>query len=349
MRRFMEITGFKKTVPILCVAALCTAARCIADDAGTTGANFLKIPVAPVPTAMGQAYTAISGVDSILYNPAGLGLMNYSAVSLAENNYIEGIHQQYAATALRTDLGTFGAAFTSLSSGQFEAYDVNGADIGTTSSSHMLGVVSYSQSFPHWNQDRDMQDKQLMLSGWSRIQDVDFYRPRTPRISFGVSFKYIHERLDDVSATTTSADAGVVVVPLQRLQLGASLLNINGAEDFGTQAFSLPRTLRVGAATDFVGVKRLMVFRTSADYVKESDMDAYYCAGLEVSVMELISLRIGMRSDSGIGNGMSFGFGIVLDKSNNPDDLVGGIRFDYTYANEGEFDGSQRFGLQVLL
>ena len=343
----MEKYGLTKKLAFSCVIALVSAV-CRADDTGTTGANFLKIPVAPVPTAMGQAYTAISGVDSIMYNPAGLGLMSYSAVSLAHNSYIEGIHQEYLAAAVHTNIGTFGAAFTTLSSGDFDAYDENGASIGTTNSSHMLGIVSYSQSFPHWNQDRNQQDHQLMLSGWSRIPDVDLYRPSTTRISIGASYKYIKERLDTTSASANSADVGVIVVPFKRVQLGASLLNINGSENFGTQEFSLPRTLRIGAATDFVGRKRLVVFRPSADYVKESDRNAYYCAGIEVNAVEMLLLRAGMRTDRDIGTGISMGVGIVLDKFNREDNILSGVRFDYTFSNEGDFSSSQRFGVQIL-
>lgn len=325
------------------------ALRCRASDlTGTTAANFLKIPVAPIPTGMAQAYTAIAGPDSILYNPAGLGLMSYSALSVAHNQYIEGITQEYAAIALHTSIGTFGAGFSTLSSGSIDAYDENGASAGTTSSGHMLGVLSFSQSFPHWNRDENAQDKRLMLSGWSRIADVEAYRPGTMRVSIGASLKYVRERLDDVSASAVTGDAGIVLSPVKRLQLGASVLNISGRQDFGSDGFALARTVRAGAAADFVGRKRLIVFRPSADYVKESDADGYYCSGLEISMLQLFQLRIGYRSNRDLGTGLAFGAGITLDRFAEEDSFFNGVRMDYAYSNEGTFNASHRFGFQIL-
>ena len=67
-------------VNIIAVAAAllaaCPAASVRAGGAGATAASFLKIPVAAMPSGMGEAYTAMVGPDSILYNPAGLGLMS---------------------------------------------------------------------------------------------------------------------------------------------------------------------------------------------------------------------------------------------------------------------------------
>ncbi|MFA5162826.1 MAG: hypothetical protein WC421_11365 [Elusimicrobiales bacterium] len=340
--------GFLRRIfAVFAALALCAGA-CHASGAGTTSANFLKIPAAPVPAAL-QAYTALSGPDSVLYNPAGLGFMNFAALSAAHNQYISGLRQEYAAFAMNTNIGTFAVAASFLGSGSFDAYDAGGNPAGQTSSSHMMGIISYAQSFPHWNRDRGSQDPQLPLAGWARLEDLGKYRRIYKRVSVGASLRYFHERLDDVSSSGVTADAGVAVSPSRKLVLAASVLNITGKQDFGGGGFDLPRTIRAGAATDFVAVKRLMVFAPSADYVKEQDAAGYFCAGLGVSALELFSIRAGMRFDRDIGNGLSLGLGLDLDSlSAEKSSLFSDMRIDYSWSDEGDMGFSQRLGLQLL-
>jgi len=122
-----------------------SAGRLFAEGgAGTTSANFLKIPVAVIPAALGESYTAMAGPDSILYNPAGLGLMSYSSFSGSHNRYIEGISQEYAALTYRTKFGTAGVGLSTLSSGKIDAYDKDDMLIGETSTNHLMWVLSYA-------------------------------------------------------------------------------------------------------------------------------------------------------------------------------------------------------------
>ena len=72
-----------------------------AASQGTSGAQFLQIIAAPRAAAMGGAYTALcDDVNSIGFNPAGLGYLEKNEISLAQNNWIQGVSNQYLAAVV---------------------------------------------------------------------------------------------------------------------------------------------------------------------------------------------------------------------------------------------------------
>ena len=149
-----------------------------ASDQGATGGNFLKIPVSAVPTGLADAYTAMVGPDSVLFNPAGVGLVSYNAISVAHNQYIEGISQQYISVVIPTTIGNFGAVYNTLASGEIKAYDYNDNLIGTTKTSHKWYGLTYARSWPKYGDDRGKLDPMIITPSWTKIPDVTDYRPK---------------------------------------------------------------------------------------------------------------------------------------------------------------------------
>ena len=331
-------------------AALCfvfKAPLSAGSEAGTTSANFLKIPAAVIPTALGEAYTAMIGPDSILYNPAGLGLMSYSAFSGTHNRYLEEITQEYAAVAYRSRYGTLGAAFSMVNSGKFDAYDANDMLIGETSTSHQLWILSFSQSWPRFRRDIGRLDPMLITPSWSRIPEERDYRPKTYRISLGASVKKIVEELDRVSGSEYTFDAGAMLVLPGHFQFGASALNMTGEQKFVYESYPLPRTYRVGAAKDFHTINDLIIFTAASDMVKYSDMPTFSVFGIEADIMRLFQVRAGYRSERDIGPRLSGGFGLNFDKFTESA-IIKGARVDYSYFGFGDLGNTHRFGLQMV-
>jgi hypothetical protein len=335
----------------LAAAALCfsCASRLLAGPgAGTTSANFLKIPVAVIPTALAESYTALSGPDSILYNPAGLGLLSYSAFSGTHNRYLEEITQEYAALAYRSKYGTVGAAFSTVASGKITAYDVNDMVIGETSTSHQLWILSFAQSWPRFRNDTGKLDPMLITPSWSRIPNEQDYRPKTYRVAAGASVKKIIEKLDNVSGSVYTFDAGAVLVLPGHLQLGASALNITGKQKFMYESYALPKTLRVGAASDFHTINDMIIFTVATDMVKYSDAQSFNTMGIEADFMRLFQLRAGYRTRRDIGARLSAGFGLNFDKFAEKGGFISGVRVDYSYLAFGDLGNTHRFGLQLI-
>jgi hypothetical protein len=328
------------------VLALC--APVFAGGVGTTSGNFLKIPVAAIPASLGEAYTAMIGPDSILYNPAGLGLLGYSSFSGAHNQYAEGITQEYVSGAWRSPYGTIGAAYSTLSSGKIDAYDSNDMLIGDTSSRHGMIALSYAQSWPHFNQDIGKLDPMLITPSWTSVAPVKDYRPKAYRISVGATAKKIGETLGGASASTYVYDAGVMLVLPHHLQAGFSALNMGGSEKFVRETYSLPSSLRFGLAKDFHTVNDVMIFTLASDVVKYSDSDYLNATGLNLDIMRMFQFRLGYTSRKDSGSKLSGGFGMTFDRMADKSSFLSGARVDYAYVDYGELGGTHRFGVQFV-
>ncbi|KAF0154340.1 MAG: hypothetical protein FD189_1936 [Elusimicrobia bacterium] len=317
------------------------------DSPGLTSANFLKIPVAAMPAALGESYTALIGPDSALYNPGALGLLGYSAFSGSHNTYLAGITQEYAALSLRTRYGTAGFSFSSLSSGGITAYDDDDQIIGETETSHRVAAITFAQSWPNFPSDIGMIDPMIIPPSWTRIQEVRDYRPRSYRFAAGATVKRIMETLDDDSSAAWAADAGVMLVLPGRVQLGASVLNLGTSQDFHSESAALPSSFRFGLAKDFHTVKELMVFTLAADAVKYRDAGLYQSFGLEVDILRFLQVRAGHKTIENAGAKSTVGFGFNFDKFTETGFLKG-IRVDYANIGYGELGSTNRIGLQAV-
>lgn len=336
----------------LFIAAALTAAAMpsasLAGGAGTTAANFLKIPVAAIPTAMGEAYTAMVGPDSILYNPAGLGLLSYSTFSGAHNQYLIGIKQEYLSLAWRFPFGTVGAAYSTLSSGDIEAYDENDMPIGNTSSSHRMIALSFSQSWPHFRTDAGRLDPMLINPPWTKIEPVRDYRPKVYRISAGATVKSISEDLAGETSSAAAFDAGLTLILPHHFHVGASALNMGSSQKFQDASANLPSSLRFGVAKDFHTVNDIMAFTVASDMVKYNDQDAFGLLGLEIDVVKMFQLRMGYRTKKDAGTRVSGGFGMNFDRLSDSKSLLSGARVDYAYVGYGSLGSTHRIGVQFI-
>ncbi len=153
------------------------------NRAGTAGAPELRIPVGARYLAMGgSAIAAVSGLEAIYWNPAGVDLSPTDANAMfSYRQYIADMSMNFAAVSGRLgDLGTFGLSFRSLNIGTINVTTMDQPD-GTGqvfSPSYFIIGLTYS--------------KQL-----------------TDRISIGTNFNLISENIDKVSASGFGFDFGV--------------------------------------------------------------------------------------------------------------------------------------------
>ncbi|HAH31480.1 MAG TPA: hypothetical protein DCL44_04095 [Elusimicrobia bacterium] len=327
---------------------LCCASLSLAASPGTTSANFLKIPVAAVPTGLGEAYTAMVGPDSILYNPAGLGLLSYNSFSGTHNQYFRGVTQEYAAASYRAPFGTIGLGFSSLSSGKIDAYDKNDMPVGRTSTSHQLWLLSYSQSWPHFNDDIGMLDPMLISPSWTNVYPVKRYRPKAFRLALGVSVRRISETLDRYSAETYACDFGALLVLPHHFHLGVSALNLGGKQKFVRESYSLPGELRFGLAKDLHSRNNTMVFTLASDLIKYSDNSIFSATGLEADILKMFQVRIGYKTQKDSGSHLSGGIGMNFDRLSDKTSFIHGARLDYSYMDYGALGATSRIGVQFI-
>ncbi|MCX5786288.1 MAG: hypothetical protein NTX59_11425 [Elusimicrobia bacterium] len=342
------IKGISRAAVLYGILWCCPLPAEAGASVGTTSANFLKVPVAAIPTSLGEAYTAMVGPDSILYNPAGLGLLSYSSFSGSHNLYINGVTQEYVAAAYHATYGTIGFGFSSLSSGKIDAYDENDMLIGKTSTSHQLWVLSYSQSWPHFNEDIGMLDPMLISPDWIRVEPVRKYRPKAYRLSLGASVRQISETLDRYNAKAYACDFGVLLVLPHHFHLGASALNFGGKQKFVQASSTLPSELRAGLAKDFHSKNDTIVFTLASDLIKYSDSAGLSATGLEVNILQMFQMRLGYKTQKDSGSRLSAGMGMNFDRLSDKTSILRGVRLDYSYMDYGGLGATSRIGVQFI-
>ncbi len=319
-----------------------------AQNAGSTSANFIKIPVAPIPSALSEAYTAMIGPDSILYNPGASGLLSYNSLSVAHNSYINGIMQQYISANFYTRHFNISGFFNILSSGEIKTYDINDNATGSTSSSHKYYGVSISRSWPRYKQDKGKADVMLIADSWTKIKKVKDYRPKVYRLSIGASAKMVSERLDKESSSTSLFDAGALLVLPHHWQFGASVQNMGGKQKFVTQSDETASLIRYGVAKDFVSKKEIMVFTFILDSVKYSDYKNFFLFGMQTDILKMFQIRLGYRGKKDVGGDVSLGFGMNFDRLTSKESFFKGMRMDYALVDYGGLGKTHRIGLQLI-
>ncbi|HLD29137.1 MAG TPA: hypothetical protein VJC03_02260, partial [bacterium] len=104
----------------------------------TPGADFLTWGGGARPSALAGAYCAVSDLQSLFFNPAGLALMKFGEVSLMHNEAGEGITRDFLAYTrpLPSVQGVLGGYFIYSSVSGIREYSSSGArgnDLGASS------------------------------------------------------------------------------------------------------------------------------------------------------------------------------------------------------------------------
>jgi hypothetical protein len=122
MKRTIQVTALLLAVAILVAPAYAGNSRRI----GTAGAQELRIPVGTRGLALGGATVASNhGVESIYYNPAGLGAARGTEVLFSNTNYLADMKVRYFALAARQGGGVLGVNAKVLDVGDLYVTTVN--------------------------------------------------------------------------------------------------------------------------------------------------------------------------------------------------------------------------------
>jgi len=283
------------------------------SDAGTTGANFLKIGIGPRAVGMGEAQVAIcNDVTSVFWNPAGLARTESQEASFVYSVWFEGIKMQYFGYAYpHPTLGTFAGSINYLSMGKIQGYRADGVKTGEVGAYDLLGVLSYARELPYYG------------------------------INGGINLKLIQQKLEEESSFAFGIDIGVMgplgrwfkVKELEDLTCGINLQNLGSNVKFQKEEGSLPLNLKFG-----VGIKKEVLgdpLTIAIDGNLPNDNDFYVSLGIEYWVRDLIGLRVGYKSGQELGDGLSFGGGIKVNI----------FQLDYALVHCGELGYTHRIGI----
>jgi hypothetical protein len=305
---------------------------------GTSGAQFLKIPVGPRAAAMGGAYVSNAGDASALFwNPAGIVNVKDNELFASYTSLWAGINLSHAAVVVSTDnIGSFGLSMSVLTMGSMDV---------TTE----LQPEGTGQQF-------DAQD--LMVG-------VSYARHLTEDFAVGVTMKIVNQRIWNESASGVAFDVGTQYrIGIEDLAIGMCMSNFgpdmkyDGSDlavkyDASTQLaenrlspaqlaaddYPLPLYFQVGVSMTVLNTEGLKI-HLAADAAHPNDNKERVNVGTEMTILGNFFLRGGYRFGYDTERG-TFGAGVVAP--------LGGttVTFDYAYAVYDLLPNVNRFSIGV--
>ncbi len=312
---------------------------------GTTAANFLQLRVGPRAMALGGAFIGIADDASALYwNAAGITQM-------------QGLKLFYQNTHLYADLKhqSFGLTYA-LNNQNYLGVLVNHLDFGSMEQTTLEEPEGTNQTF----------------DAASMAISLTFARQLTNRVSFGVSAKYIQERIWLEIARGYAFDiATLYAIPEAGLRIGMSLSNLGPEMGIGeaphlkfykqkpddypgspqpeaqlsTKTFPLPLAFSLGVSYNLIGQNALQESEEHRLTPCISITDAYDSPfrvnlGLEYSWHQTFALRGGYYLGYDTEN-YALGFGLNIFKYAKVN-----MQLDYAWMNYGQLGSINSFGLQ---
>jgi len=298
---------------------------------GTAGAQELRIPIGSRGTALGGAILAdVKGIEAVHWNPAGLANLEGIEAMFSHQPYLADINVNFAGVANTIEgFGTIGVAAKIVSIGDMEETTEEFPDGSGRTFGPSLSVISMS-----------------------------YARILTNRVAFGITGKFVYERIFEVSASGVAFDAGVIYDPgWHGVKLGMVL------KDYGPQmkfsgmgfnrsldnrpgrpiaaSFDLPSSLNIGMSyTATMGLNQTMV---SGNFINNNYSMDMWQGGVEYVYDGKYALRGGYNysSQENWQYGLTLGGGLTYDFSGTK------ITFEYTWADADVFDANQYFTLKL--
>lgn len=308
---------------------------------GTHAAEFLAIGVGARAMAMGGAYAAIANDPTALYyNPAGIVWMDNIQIEIMHNEWlVETKYDFFGATMpLPFWNSSIGLSFIMLNFGEQPVRTVERAE-GT---GEKYSAESYAAAFT-------------------------FATALTDNFSFGLSAKYINEKIWHVSGGAAALDLGIFYnTPFKGLRLGMSMSNYGGelslsGRDLDTTVDPDPDNSgvrRVPVAYKTNGYPLPLLFRFGLSYEQElgvlgsvllstdlqhpSNSTESINLGVEYNYAGVFFLRAGYENlyEENAINGLTLGGGVDYLM---PGEI--GFRVDYAFSDWGPFESAHRFSL----
>jgi hypothetical protein len=257
-------------------------------------------------TGMGSAFVGVADDSTaLMWNPAGLGGLRNTELSLNHNSWLAGIIQETAIAAVPVgNLGTFGFSGNYVNYGSLLGYDSTGAQTANyTADSYGFGA------------------------GWGK--------EILPGLSAGLALNAVMQTIASTTYSDLSAELGVLWCPVEHLRLGASYSSLGT----NVAGYSLASTLRLGGSYRFNLAPDNQLLLAASAALEQSGENSLQFGGEDL-IHSCLALRAGYQaslSDNQIDGvtGLSLGIGI----------LFGGFSLDYAYLPFGDLGIAQRISL----
>lgn len=251
----------------------------VSADSGSEGASFLDIPVGGRPTALGNAYSALSAdAYAPVANPAGLGFLPSTQFAAMHLSYLESMDYEFASFVHPFRFGqSMGVSVQYLRPGDNIQRDATGTEIGDYSGSFLSGSLSYGQKVNQF-------------------------------AAFGITGKLVQSKIAGYSANGYGADVGGMFYPSHQLILALGVANIGSNLSYINEGDSLPLNIKGGLAYNPI---QPLVLALQETYSRSGLASTQL--GVEWSPIDMISIRGGYKSETQKElSGWTAGIGLML-------------------------------------
>jgi len=245
---------------------------------------FLKIGVGGRAIGLGGAYTAVAEDATATYwNPAGLAFLQRGELSFTHNRWIQDVKSEFVGMAFPKGKSSFGLSFIST--------NVDGIERRIKPTTKPIGIIQ-------------AHDVAAALS---------YSRKLGENLSWGITFKYLYEKIYIESAWGLAVDFGLLYrTGIPGLKLGLSGQNFGKTSKFKEKPISLPRIFRIGMAYSLPQEILGGSFLLATDLVHLLGSNSHVNIGAEFNFQEKLFFRMGYQTNYkergltwGIGLGMS--------------------------------------------
>lgn len=310
------------------------------SNKGTNAAAFLEIGIGARAEAMGGAYTAQRGnVEMLYWNPAGIAWVDGIKASFTHNEWLAETSHDFVGLVvpMRNINSTLGISVLTLGYPEQAVRTVEQPE-GT-------------------GEQYDARDIALTVSLGKKLID---------RFSFGLSGKFVQQRIWSETGNALAVDAGVFFqTPLEGLRIGSSISNFGGdiklsgrnlrttvdpdPENsnfdrvpvyYDTKAYPLPQIFRFGLAYERTfGKSSLMA---AADVMHPSNSTESISLGAEYGFSNVLFLRAGYQNltERDAINGLTLGGGLRYTLRNRSE-----VIFDYAWSDWGLLKQAHRISV----
>ena len=293
----------------------------IHEDAGTTGAAFLKIEAGSRPAGMGGAFAGLANdVNTIYWNPAGLTAVGERQFTAMQNFSIAEISNQFLGYAQSlSDKSTWGASFL----GAFTEIERRRRPTEEPDSTATVGGFAAGLSIAH---------------------------ALSPELSVGATAKTISQQLDVENSIGAAADVGMLLRILDnRFGVGIAAQNL-GFLDTGE---NLPMNVRGGIAyhvrtkpnaDSATPPQDLFALAADVNYPIIAGFPTFHL-GAENWFYGMLALRVGYSFSQGDNpkNGLTAGFGLRRIGEASLENV--NFQFDYAFVPDQAVGNAHRISL----
>lgn len=307
-------------------ALLALALPGLCEAGGSRGAvpfDFLFLDAGARPVALGGAYTALSqDANAMLYNPAGLGLIEDHHLTLMHNEHFQGISQEYGAFAWKI--------------GKEDIWTARRFRGRSDRASHGWGLMVNTVSFGKV-QRTTLSNPDGTGLGKFGVQDwtaaLGYGRRLGGGLSLGLAAKGLYEKIDGYSTLAPAADFGALY-KLSRVPVTAGLAVQNLGPKFRYQVERVDLPLNVRAGLAYRPVDSVVL---AADVSRVMKGATTIHAGAEYTAFDRMMLRVGYNGRNEADSGITAGFGVLLP----------GASIDYAFVPFGDLGLSHRISLSL--